>query len=175
VFSGIIDLTPHEISEEIVGEGAYVPVTPGRMEAAGRAGIPQVISTGALEYVCFGPWESIPVRLRRRKIYMHNPYNANVKVTRKEMVYIGHTMAERINAAKGPVQIMVPMQGWSIYGSEDGPLFDPQGNQQLLSSLKRTLKPNITIQELDLHINDTPFADACVEALIHMINRSQHE
>ena len=73
---GIFDLTPHELAAEVVGEGAYVPVVPGRLTAAGRAGIPQVISTGGLEYLCFGPRETIPFKLRRRRITMHNPLNA---------------------------------------------------------------------------------------------------
>ena len=60
VFHGLVDLTPHELTEEVVGAGAYVPVRPGRMQAAARAGIPQVVSTGAMEYLCFGPKESIP-------------------------------------------------------------------------------------------------------------------
>ncbi|MBW2030561.1 MAG: Tm-1-like ATP-binding domain-containing protein [Deltaproteobacteria bacterium] len=82
---GIFDLTPHELAEEVVGAGAYIPVRPGRMTAASRAGIPQVVSTGALEYLCFGPRDSIPARLRHRKIYMHNPLNANLKLSRREM------------------------------------------------------------------------------------------
>ncbi len=90
---GVLDLTPHELTEEVVGAGAYQPVNPGRLAAAEKKGIPQVISTGGLEYLCFGPWESIPPRLRRRKIVMHNPYNANVKVTRNEMARVGGVMA----------------------------------------------------------------------------------
>jgi uncharacterized protein (UPF0261 family) len=44
VIAGVLDLTPHELSEEVVGAGAYVPVRPGRLSVAGRLGIPQVIS-----------------------------------------------------------------------------------------------------------------------------------
>ena len=166
VFYGIIDLTPHELSEEVVGEGAYVPVVPGRMKAAARAGIPQVVSTGALEYLCFGPWESIPVSMRKRKIYMHNPFNANVKVTQKEMPEIGKIMAKRLNAAIGPVTILVPLRGWSTYGSKGGVFHDPKGYELLLASLKRGLRPEIEYTEVDLHINDQPFADLCVDALL---------
>lgn len=175
VFCGLIDLTPHELAEEIVGEGAYVPVTPGRMEAAGRAGIPQVVSTGALEYVCFGPWESIPVRLRRRNVYMHNPYNANVKVTRSEMTQIGRVMARRLNPAKGPTVVLVPLKGWSVYGSSGGPLFDPIGNALLLKSLKRHLASKIHYEETNLHINEPLFADRCVDSLLQLLNRSENE
>jgi uncharacterized protein (UPF0261 family) len=169
VFCGLIDLTPHELAEEIVGTGAYVPVLPGRMTAAGKAGIPQVVSTGALEYVCFGPWASIPPTMRKRKIYMHNPYNANVKVTRKEMAVIGREMAVRLNQAKGPVAVLVPRNGWSTYGSVDGPFHDPKGYQLLLSGLKKTLQPRISYTEVDLHINDSEFADLCVAALLELL------
>ncbi len=171
MFSGIIDLTPHELSEEVVGKGAYVPVLPGRMKAAGRAGIPQVVSTGALEYLCFGPWESIPSSMRTRKIYMHNPFNANVKVTQKEMSEVGRVMAERLNEAKGPVMVLVPQKGWSTYGGKGGVFYDPKGYRLLLKSFKRDLRPEIEYQEVDHHINDPSFADLCVENLLRLLNQ----
>ena len=166
IINYLLDLTPHELSEEIVGVGAYVPVRPGRMTAAGRKGIPQVVSTGAMEYLAFGPMESIPSRFRRRKIYMHNPYNANVRVSRKEMAVIGKVMAERLNDAKGPTMVLIPMRGWSIHGREGHPLHDPHGDKILLNNLKRNLKKDIGFEEIDAHINDPRFAERCVEALI---------
>lgn len=170
VFSGVVDLTPHELTEEVVGAGAYVPVKPGRMTAAGRAGVPQVVSTGALEYLCFGPKASIPQRLRRRKIYFHNPYNANVKASRSEMAEVGRVMARRLNRAKGSAVVLIPMKGWSIYGSSGGPLFDPQGNALLLKALKQHLKRKIHFVEVDAHINDAIFADICVERIVEMLD-----
>ena len=89
VFSGVIDLTPHELAEEVVGLGAYVPVRAGRLLMAGKHRIPQVVSTGAMEYLCFGPKESIPMQLRKRRMYFHNPLNANVKASRAEMSKMG--------------------------------------------------------------------------------------
>lgn len=126
LIKGVLDFTPHELTEEVIGAGAYVPVRPGRLTAAGRWGIPQVVSTGALEYLCFGPRESVPPRFRRRKIYMHNPYNANVRASRREMAEVGRVMAERLNEAKGPAAVLVPLKGWSVYGKKGGPLHDPQ-------------------------------------------------
>lgn len=169
IFCGLIDLTPHELSEEIVAKGAYVPVMPGRMTAAARCGIPQVISTGALEYLCFGPRESIPVSMRKRKIYMHNPYNANVKVTQKEMSAIGQEMAKRLNSARGPVAILVPRLGWSTYGSEGGAFYDPRGYELLLQGLKGNLKDSVSYDEIDLHINDERFADLCVAEFLKIL------
>ncbi len=169
VFSAIIDLTPHELSEEIVGKGAYVPVIPGRMTAAPRAGIPQVISTGALEYVCFGPRETVPSSMRQRKIYMHNPYNANVKVLQKEMSVIGSQMARRLNKSSGPVTVLVPKRGWSTYGSKGGPFHDARSYQLLLQSLRKGLKKDIVYEEVDFHINDKGFADLCVATVLRQL------
>lgn len=173
VFGGVIDLTPHELSEEVVGAGAYVPVRPGRLQTAGKIGIPQVVSTGGLEYLCFGPPESIPLRLRRRKTYYHNPNNANVKISRTEMAQIGAVMAERLNGAAGPVTVLVPTKGWSVYGSSGGPLYDPRGNAMLLLALKQKLNPSIPLREIDAHINDPVFADACAAALTAFIQPKQ--
>jgi uncharacterized protein (UPF0261 family) len=163
---GVFDLTPHELTEEVAGEGIYRPVRPGRMTAAGTKGIPQVVSTGGMEYLCFGPRESIPPGLRKRRIYMHNPFNANVKLSRNEMARVGGVMAERLNAATGPTAVLVPLKGWSVYGAPGGVLYDGTGNWALLKTLKDRLRKNIDLREIDAHINDDLFVDACVNQLI---------
>ncbi len=40
IVDGVLDLTPHELTEEVVGAGAYLPVKPGRLKAAGAKAIP---------------------------------------------------------------------------------------------------------------------------------------
>ena len=170
IFHGVVDLTPHELTEEVVAAGAYVPVRPGRLQAAARCGIPQVVSTGAMEYLCFGPKESIPPRLRQRKTYFHNPNNANVKTSRPEMSKVGKVMAERLNQAKGNTEILIPLKGASIYGSKGGPLYDPVGGALLLKALKQNLDPKIPLREIDAHINDPEFADTCVNRFLHLFN-----
>jgi uncharacterized protein (UPF0261 family) len=165
----VLDLTPHEVTEEVVGAGAYIPVRAGRLRAAGLMGIPQVVSTGALEYVCFGPRESIPPGMRRRKIYMHNPYNANMRVSREEMAQVGRVIAERLNQARGPTAVLVPRKGWSVYGREGGPLHDSRGDQVLLQALKRHLNSHVWYEEMDVHINDPQFADVCVDVLADLM------
>ena len=166
IVDGVLDLTPHELTEEVVGAGAYLPVKPGRLKAAGTKAIPQVISTGGMEYLCFGPRESIPIKLRNRKIYMHNPYNANVKVSRREMAVVAETMAERLNGARGPVAILIPLRGWSIYGAKGGPLHDEAGYRIFLKTLRHHLRGGIVMEEVDAHINDPVFVDRCVKQLV---------
>ena len=171
IFGGLVDLTPHEIAEEIAGVGSYVPIRPERMSAAGKQGIPQVISLGGLEYYCAGIRESLLPSHRRRKIYMHNPLNANVKLTHSEMTSAAELIAERLNKAKGPVRVFVPLRGWSVYGAKGGPFYDPKGNAAFLRTFYEKLTPKITVQEVDAHINDETFADACASAIHDTMKR----
>lgn len=173
IIHGVLDLTPHELTEEVVGAGAYIPVKPGRLRAAGAKGIPQVVSTGGMEYLCFGTKESIPSRLRKRKIYMHNPFNANVRVSRKEMAQVGKTMAERLNEAKGMTAVLIPLRGWSVYGAKGGPLYDETGCKVFLKALKKHLRAHIRLEEVDAHINDALFVDRCVKQLVEFMDEEQ--
>ena len=163
--AAVLDLTPHELTEEVVGAGWYQPVERGRLSAAGEVGIPQVVATGGMEYVCFGPPESVPPRFRRRPTYYHNPLNANVRTSRREMAAVGRVLAERLNRAKGPVAIVLPLKGWSIYGAPGAPLHDAAADAALLRSLSQDLRKSISIHRLPLHINDPPFAEYCCELL----------
>ena len=165
----VLDLTPHELTEEVLGDGAYTPVRPGRMTAAGRRGIPQVVSTGGMEYLCFGPPETVPARYRGRPCAMHNPANPNIRLTAEEMARVGRVMAERLNAARGPAAVFVPLRGWSVYGGPGGPLHDPEADAALVRALTEHLDARIHVHRLDLHINDPGFAVACVDALLAML------
>ena len=173
IIHGVLDLTPHELTEEVVGAGVYIPVKPGRLRAAGAKGIPQVVSTGGMEYLCFGPKESIPSRLRKRKIYMHNPFNANVGVSGKEMAQVGKTMAERLNEARRMTAVLIPLRGWSVYGAKGGPLYDEVGYKMFLKALKNHLGAHIRLEEVDAHINDALFVDRCVKQLVEFMNEEE--
>ncbi len=100
---------------------------------------------------------------------MHNPCNANMRVSREEMARVGRVMAERVNRARGPTAVLVPRKGWSIYGGEGGPLHDHRGNEILVKTLKRHLKRGIRYEEIDAHINDPQFADVCVDVLAELV------
>jgi uncharacterized protein (UPF0261 family) len=169
--AGVLDLTPHELTEEVLGAGWYQPVEAGRLTAAAERGIPQVVAPGGLEYLCYGPRESIPARFRRRPTYFHNPMNANVRTNRREMAAVGRVLGERLNTAKGPVAVAIPSKGWSIYGAPGGPLHDAAADAAFVRSLTRTLRRDIPLHRLDLHINDPEFAQHCCGLLLDFLAR----
>jgi uncharacterized protein (UPF0261 family) len=173
--AGVLELTPHELTEEVVGAGWYRPVEPGRLTAAAERGIPQVVAPGGLEYLCYGPRESIPARFRRRPTYFHNPMNANVRTSRREMETVGRVLGERLNRAKGPVAVAIPLKGWSIYGAPGGPLHDAAADAAFVRALTRTLRRDIPVHRLDLHINDQEFAQHCCGLLLDFLTRPWRE
>ena len=173
VISGVLDLTPHELVAEIFPKAGdiYAPVRPGRLEAAGRRKIPQVIAPGGLDYFVYGPLEIVPSRYKNRKIHFHNPYNVNVRVNKNESKRVGKVMAERLNEAKGPVVVMIPLKGWSEWNKEGGDLYDPEANRAFIESLKKHVASRIQIIEMDCHINDPIFAEKAVSILCNLMEK----
>ena len=51
LIAGVLDITTTELADELVG--GFLTAGPERLTAAGRAGIPQVVSTGAIDMVNF--------------------------------------------------------------------------------------------------------------------------
>src|SRR4051794_41883662 len=69
--AGVLDVTTTELADELVG--GVLSAGPERLEAAGAAGVPQVVSLGALDMVNFGPRETVPSQFDSRNLYVHNP------------------------------------------------------------------------------------------------------
>jgi uncharacterized protein (UPF0261 family) len=172
LFSGVVDLTTHELLAEVCGEGAdiYTPLRP-RLTAAGARGIPQVVAPGALEYFCFGAESAIPAAYRGRKTHHHNPYNTNVRASLAEVETAAGVMAERLNAARGPVSLLLPKQGFSANGREGGLLYEPETDRRLREILRKNMDQKIRIMEIDANINDEAFAKAAAAEMLGYINR----
>lgn len=164
LFAGVVDLTTHELVGEVFGLDVYVPTRPGRLTAAARHGLPQVLAPGGLDYFCFGAAETIPQAYRDRAVHYHNPYNTNVRTSAAELRRLGEVVAERLDAAAaGTAAFLYPQKGWSEVGSPGGPLHDPDANQAFLESLRARLSPAVELEVLDLAINDRGFAERAVE------------
>jgi uncharacterized protein (UPF0261 family) len=172
LIDGVLDLTTHELVGEVLGDDIYTPTQPGRLEAAGRHGIPQVVAPGGIEYFCFGPLDTVPAKYLGRPIHHHNPYNMNVRATLEEMERLGKAVAEKLNGSTGSVTFILPLQGWSIVGGPGGPLYDPEANQGFVRALKDHLSPRVRLVEMDTVINDPAVANRAVEIIHGELSKS---
>jgi uncharacterized protein (UPF0261 family) len=171
----VLDLTTHELLGELYPEDIYAPVRPGRLTGASRLGLPQVVVPGGLEYFCFGAQDTIPDRFRDRATHHHNPYNTNVRTSYGELRRVGTLMAERLNAARGPVAVLVPQRGWSEVGSPGGVLHNLNSNAGLVETLHQLLDPAVLLREVDATINDPAFAELAADTLLGFLDPELRE
>lgn len=161
--SASLDITTTELADDLVG--GVLSAGPERLEAAGKLGIPQVVSLGALDMVNFGPMETVPAAFRDRRLYVHNPTVTLMRTTREENAELGRRIARKLNAARGPLTLFIPLKGVSAIDIAGQPFYDPEADGALFAALREHLDPHVEVRELDMDINDPIFARAMADRL----------
>jgi uncharacterized protein (UPF0261 family) len=163
VLDAVLDVTTTELADELVG-GIH-PAGPERLRAAGRRGIPQVISVGALDMVNFGPPDTVPASLAGRLTVRHNPMVTLVRTSPQECAELGARLAERARAATGPVSVYLPLRGVSALSVDGGPFHDPAADAALFDAIRAGCAGEVELVELDCDINAPAFARAVADAI----------
>ncbi len=104
-------------------------------------------------------------------MYYHNPAYTLIRPSVEEMKEIARRMGNKLNAARGPVKVVLPLRGMSIGGLEGGTTYDPEGDRAFFEILKKTLKPDIPVVEEEMHVNEKPFADRILEAFREVMEK----
>jgi uncharacterized protein (UPF0261 family) len=167
IVAGVLDITTTEWADELVG--GILSAGPTRLEAAARRGVPAVVSTGCLDMVNFGPPETVPEKFRGRKFYQHNPQVTLLRTTPAENKELGRILASKLNLSVGPLTVVLPLRGGSLISAPGGPFYDPDADRALYASLRRDLRHDIPVIELDCAINEPLFAETCVRQLLASI------
>lgn len=165
---GSLDATTTEFCDQVAG--GVLAAVPDRLESAGRLGIPQVVSLGALDMVNFGPMESVPERYRDRNLYVHNPTITLMRTTPDECRQIAELIARKLNVATGPTVLFVPLRGVSAIAVEGQVFHDPEADEALFSTLRDLVDTSkVEVHELDTDVNDATFALAMADRLHELI------
>jgi uncharacterized protein (UPF0261 family) len=168
------------------------------MTAAGETGSPQVVSVGGLDLINFGAFDTVPkkyeseMNIPGRALYVHNPTVTCIGISLDEVYQIGLHMAEKLNQAKGPTALVVPMRGWGAVdlaqpnkdlgwaGPQPGPMWisDPERPEwsqratRYVQALREGIDPdkgNLDILLVDKHMNEPEVADLMAELLEEML------
>jgi uncharacterized protein (UPF0261 family) len=166
MFVGVIDYTTNELSDPLLG-GFHA--APGRMEKAGALGLPQVVVPGCVDFACFGARHAVPEALRDRPAYYHNPDFTLIRLNGTEMATVGATMARKLNAARGPVIVLMPTGGVWWPNVPGGAFFDPDADAAFLVALRDGLRADIPFRLVDAHVNDPAFGHAAAGAFLELI------
>jgi uncharacterized protein (UPF0261 family) len=154
---GVADITTTELADELVG--GVLSAGPHRLEAAVDAGLPQVVSLGALDMVNFGPPETVPAKFKDRLFYQHNSAVTLMRTTPDENEALGTMIAQKLSRGRGPVKLLMPLRGVSVIDCEGRPFFDPEADRRLFTAIRENIGGQVELIELDMNINDVRFAE----------------
>jgi uncharacterized protein (UPF0261 family) len=93
--AGVLDLTTSELADEL-GDGVC-QAGPGRLTAAARHGIPQVVAPGGMDMINFGRPDTVPERYAGRRLHVHNSEITLVRTSATESAELGRWLAERVS------------------------------------------------------------------------------
>ena len=161
--AGVLDATTTELCDDLVG--GVLSAGPDRLEAAGRLGLPQVVSVGALDMVNFGARETVPPQFEDRNLYVHNPSVTLMRTTPEETAELGRRIARKLSAATGPTALFLPLRGVSMIDAEGQPFHDPEADEALFAALREGLGDRVELVEMDCNVNDPEFAAAMAAKL----------
>ena len=168
MLAGVLDLTTTELADDLVG--GVLSAGPTRLTAAGAAGVPQVVSLGALDMVNFGPEETVPAEFAGRTFFVHNPTVTLMRTTEAENVELGRRVGEKLAAATGPTVLVVPRGGVSALDAEGAAFHDPAADAALFDTALGAVSGSaVTVLDSERHINDPELAAETADRLHALI------
>jgi uncharacterized protein (UPF0261 family) len=169
--SGVIDFTLSELANAMHPTGIHA-TGPSRLTVAGEHGLPQVVVPGCVDFFNQGALSELPEQYRDRKRYFHNPVATLVRLSALEEAELGRVVAERLTGARGPVTVLCPNRGFSLADAEGGDLWDPPADRAFIDSLRESLPPSISFEEVDAHVDDPDFADLAVTRYLSLVKET---
>ena len=166
LFQGVIDFVPRGLGEELLGGNS--PGGNDRLLAASQVHIPQVVAPAGLEMLGVGGRPELLKRYARRPRVVQDKLRTLVKTNAEEQRAMAAIIAERLNGSPAPCAFLVPLKGWSFLNKEGRPFYDPATDRAFVRELKRRLKPEIPVLEVNLHLNTPQFGKKAVE-LFHRL------
>ena len=171
-FAGILDLATHELADQLM-DGYCSGIDSNRFKALPNISIPRLVVPGGLDCAVleFDRY-NIPEQYKNRKIFFYD-FRSAVRLNRKETKIIAQQLSERLNPAGDTIQVLIPLKGWSVADSIDGPLYDPDTNNFFIKIFKDNLLKTIKVKEENFHINDPSLARSAADMMDQMIVQQQ--
>jgi len=156
-----------------------------RLEAAGKMGIPQIVSPmgGAFHW---GKDRPLPAKYRDRPQYQYNTLLRIVGGNVEECAAAGKLMAEKLNKARGPTAVVIPMKSVGELSGPRRPDIDSskseraafgeavmstslKGMEALRKALMKDIKPEVKVVVLDASFNDPLYVDTVLALFDEMM------
>ena len=169
LISAVLDITTTEVADEVVG-GVFSS-GPQRFDKLIAAGIPLVLSLGALDMVNFAGKDTVPPQFQQRQLHVHNAQVTLMRTTPDENRRIAAFIAEKLNRATAPWRLLIPAGGVSLLDVPGQPFHDPAADEALFSELQSRLRTSDRHQliRLPYDINAPEFSQALVDHFCSLV------
>jgi uncharacterized protein (UPF0261 family) len=164
LFDGVIEIVPAGLIEAKYEGNRAADMH--RLEAACERGIPQVWAPCCLNLTGAG------MNRKNREKYIGSgrflkidEMRTMARFPRDELLDGARLYAEKLNKAKGPIKLVIPLRGWSSLDQEGSVLYDPEEDRMFVEEMKRNLSRPIEIEEVDCNLEDERTARALVDSL----------
>ncbi len=165
MLAGVLDLTTTELADDLVG--GVLSAGPTRLTAASAAGIPQVVSLGALDMVNFGPEATVPPEFADRQFFVHNATVTLMRTTAEENAELGRRIGAKL-AGQPKTVLVIPRGGVSALDADGMPFRDEAADAALFDAVAAAAT-GIPIIDDPANINDAKLATRAAERLHAMI------
>jgi len=165
MLAGVLDLTTTELADDLVG--GVLTAGPDRLTAAGAAGIPQVVSLGALDMVNFGPVATVPAEFADRLFFVHNATVTLMRTTADENAELGRRIGAKL-AGRPNTVLIIPRGGVSALDAEGMPFWNPEADAALFAAVTDAAG-SIRIIDDPSNINDGTLARRAADELHALI------
>ena len=167
-FACVMDFCMQEFVNGLFG--SVVNSGADRLTNAGANGTPQIIAPGASDLVDYPSWQEVPDALKGRPGHVHNRLISSAILTPKERAKSAEEMLKRLSSAKGPVHVILPLQGIEEWDREGEPAHDPEGLNAYMDTMRDKARAPVKLSEVDAHINDAQFADEALRIFDGWLN-----
>jgi len=172
---GLIDIVPAGLIEELFQGNRAAGME--RLDAPIERGMPLVLAPSTLNVTGCGPTRRMKERFFNRQPTLQiDEIRFMTRYTPDEMREGARLYAEKLNRAKAPIKLLIPLRGWSSIDKPGSVLYDPEKDRIFVEELKSHLKPDVPldIEEIDCNLEDREFAHALVESFEQLFHGGSH-
>jgi len=169
VITSVMDLCLHEMTAEYLGGVGYSRGANNRLCAAAEMGIPELVCPGGIDFACLSKEDFLKDEEERGYVWHTKGYLTHTRLWESEILDITKTIVKRVNAAQGPVEVILPMGGLRTL-SRPGEFFHkPETIMKMKSVFVEELRKGVIFKTYDLNFDDAEFGDICAQEMMSLL------
>lgn len=162
--AAVVDMSLVEMNDFL--HGGLCSGGPDRARPAIERGVPVIFAPGNIDFMIAGPIEDAQARFPGRRYHLHNAALTAVRTDMRDLRPLADHLAALVAGATGPVEMVIPLKGFSNHDSPDGHIHDPSIPPQFAEYVRSVMPANVRLTIIDAHMNDSEIADALVAAVL---------